>query len=108
MKLGIVADEISRDFREAVRIGTKVGLQRFELRFLKSGRAPMCAEDELREVERIAAGEGVDITALSPGLFKLTDNAEAFAKEMRDVYPRAVEWARHWKLPGLIVFGFHK
>jgi sugar phosphate isomerase/epimerase len=108
MKLGIVADEIDRDFRNAVRVGTPVGLRRYEIRFLKSGRAPMCAIEELKEVERIAAGEGVEITALSPGLFKWTDEAGEFAKEMREVYPRAVEWARRWALPGLIVFGFHK
>jgi sugar phosphate isomerase/epimerase len=27
---------------------------------------------------------------------------------MGEVYPRAAEWAHRWKLPGLIVFGFHK
>jgi len=108
MKLGIVADEISRDFAEAVRIGVPLGLRRYEIRNLKSGRAPMCDEAELREVERIAAGEGIEITAVSPGLFKFTETAEAFRKEMSEVYPRAAEWAHRWKLPGLIVFGFHK
>jgi sugar phosphate isomerase/epimerase len=108
MNLGIVADEIDRDFRNAVRVGTHVGLRRYEIRFLKSGRAPVCAVEELKEVERIAAGEGVEITALSPGLFKWTDGADNFGKEMREAYPRAVEWAHRWALPGLIVFGFHK
>ena len=103
MKLGIVADEIDRDFRVAVRTGTKVGLRRYEVRFLKSGRAPMCSADEMNEVERIAAGEGVQITALSPGLFKWTQTADEFASQMREVYPRALEWARRWSLPGLIV-----
>ena len=108
MKLGIVADEIDRDFGAAVRIGTALGLRRYEIRFLKSGRAPLCDRGELLEVERIAAGEGVEITALSPGLFKYTETAAGFAKEMAEVYPRAVEWALRWKLAGLIVFGFHK
>jgi len=40
MKLGIVADEISRDFGEAVRVGKKLGLGRYEIRNLTSGRAP--------------------------------------------------------------------
>ncbi|MEJ7712826.1 MAG: hypothetical protein WKF84_24000 [Pyrinomonadaceae bacterium] len=70
IKLGIVADEISRDFREAVRIGTHIGLRRYEVRFLKTGRAPLCDHSELLEVERIRDGEGIEITALSPGLFK--------------------------------------
>lgn len=108
MKLGIVADEISKDFGEAARIGVALGIRRYEIRNLKSGRAPMCDETELHQVERTAADEGLEITALSPGLFKYTDSAEAFRKEMGEVYPRAAEWARRWKLPGLIVFGFHK
>lgn len=108
MRLGIVADEISKDFAEAARIGVSLGIRRYEIRNLKSGRAPMCDESELREVERITASEGVEITALSPGLFKFTDTPNAFRREMSDVYPRAAEWALRWKLPGLIVFGFHK
>lgn len=108
VRLGIVADEISRDFGEAVRVGTALRLRSYEVRFLKSGRAPMCDESEMREIGRIADGEGIEITALSPGLFKHTDTPEAFRWEMDVVYPRAAEWARRWKLPGLIVFGFHK
>ena len=108
MNLGIVADEISRDFAAAVRIGTALGLRRYEIRNLKSGRAPMCDEAELRDVEHIAAAEGVEITAFSPGLFKYTETAAAFRTEMAEVYPRAAEWAKRWNLPGLIVFGFHK
>lgn len=108
MKLGIVADEIDRDFAQAVRIGTRLGLRRYEVRNLSSGRAPMCGQQAMLEVERIAEREGVAVTALSPGLFKNTDDARSFAREMREVYPRAAEWAHRWKLPGLIVFGFHK
>ncbi|HEY2016269.1 MAG TPA: hypothetical protein VGH38_22350, partial [Bryobacteraceae bacterium] len=108
MNLGIVADEISRDFAVAVRTGKELGLLRYEIRNLTSGRAPMCDQQEFLEVERIAEREEVEITALSPGLFKLTDDAAAFGREMREVYPRAAEWAHRWRLPGLIVFGFHK
>jgi len=108
IKLGIVADEISRDFREAVRIGTQVGLRRYEVRFLKTGRAPLCDHSELLEVERIRDGEGIEITALSPGLFKYTSEAPAFNREMAEVFPRAVELAVRWNLPALITFGFQK
>jgi sugar phosphate isomerase/epimerase len=108
MKLGIVADEISRDFAAAVRVGKALGLLRYEIRNLTSGRAPLCDPQELRDVEQTAEREEVEITALSPGLFKLTDDAAAFAREMREVYPRAAEWAHRWRLPGLVVFGFHK
>jgi len=108
MILGIVADEIDRNFANAVQIGTELGLRRYEIRNLTSGRAPMCDPAELRLVESIAAQQGVEITALSPGLFKYTEDEAAFTREMSEVYPRAAEWAHRWKLPGLITFGFHK
>ncbi len=108
IKLGIVADEISRNFREAVRIGTQAGLRRYEVRFLTTGRAPMCDPWELLEVERVRDGEGIEITALSPGLFKQTIDRAAFAHEMTEIFPRAVDWAGRWRLQSLIVFGFGK
>lgn len=107
-RLGIVADEISRDFREAVEIGLQIGLRRYEVRFLKTGRAPLCDRAELLEIERIRDGEGVEITALSPGLFKHTEDVVDFAREIKEVFPRAVELAARWNLSALIVFGFQK
>ena len=108
MKLGIVADEIDRDFRSAVGNGKKLGINCFEIRFLKSGRAPGCDAGELREAWEIANGEGVEITNLSPGLFKYTTDETAFRREMNEVFPRAVELAKSWNLPHLTVFGFAK
>ena len=108
MKLGIVADEIDRDFRAAVENGKKLGINCFEIRFLKSGRAPVCDAAELREAREIANGEGVEITNLSPGLFKYTSDETVFRREMREVFPRAVELAKNWNLPHLTVFGFAK
>jgi sugar phosphate isomerase/epimerase len=106
--IGIVSDEISRDFAEALRVGTALGIRRYEIRNLAAGRAPMCGDAAMIEVEQLARDAGVEITALSPGLFKLTDDDAAFRREMGEVYPRAAEWAHRWNLPGLIVFGFHK
>jgi sugar phosphate isomerase/epimerase len=108
VNLGIVSDEIARDFASAVRVGVPLGLRRYEVRNLAAGRAPMCGDLAMLEAERIARDEGVEITALSPGLFKNTRDAAGFRREMDEVYPRAAEWAYRWKLPGLIVFGFHK
>lgn len=108
MNLGIVADEISRDFRKAVETGTELGLRRFEIRFLQSGRVPFCDASEMRGATRIAADAGVSITAISPGLFKLTDDAFGFDYAINEVYPKAAEWAHLLKLPGMIVFGFRK
>ena len=108
MQLGIVADEIDRDFAKAVRLGCQLGIRRYEVRYLNSGRAPMCDRSEMLAVERCAAEQDIQITALSPGLFKYTDNAADFDRELNDIYPRAAEWAKRWNLSGLIIFGFRK
>jgi sugar phosphate isomerase/epimerase len=104
-ELGIVADEISRNFREAVRIGTQCGLRRYEIRFLQSGRAPLCDEAELREIESICDGEGLTLTALSPGLFKWADTPEKVRREMDELWPRAIALAQRWQLDTLVIFG---
>ena len=44
MKLGIVSDEIARDFAVAVRVGVSLGLRRYEIRNLAAARAPMCGD----------------------------------------------------------------
>jgi sugar phosphate isomerase/epimerase len=108
LELGIVADEISRDFAQAVKIGKSLGITRYEIRNLVSGRIPMVLQEELREVEQIVKREEVRITAISPGLFKNTCDDAGFQRDRTEIYPRSAELAHRWGLPGIIVFGFHK
>jgi sugar phosphate isomerase/epimerase len=108
MNLGILSDEIDRDFPRAVRAGLAAGLRRFELRSVKSGRAPMCDVGDLYEVERVVRDEGITLTGFSPGLFKNVSDAAGFEREMREIYPRAAEWAARLNLAAMIVFGFRK
>ena len=108
MKLGIVADEIDRDIRAAVAIGEKLGLRRYEIRNLPSGRVPLCDASDLRAVDEAMRAANAAVTAISPGLFKLTEHAPEFRAQLAEVYPRAAELAHRWSLRGLIVFGFHK
>lgn len=107
LKLGIVADEISRDFRVAVRQGKEAGVERFEVRFLQTGRIPGCDPEEIERVSEIAQGEGITITAISPGLFKHATTEAEFRREMTDILPRAMELAQRWNAK-MIVFGFQK
>jgi sugar phosphate isomerase/epimerase len=104
MKLGIVADEIDRDFGRAVKVGVSLGITRYEVRNLVTGRIPMCDPREIAAIEQL----DVEVTAISPGLFKYTEDVASFRREIAETYPRAAELAHRWKLPGLIVFGFHK
>ena len=108
MNLGIVSDEISKDFETALGVCNRLGICRVEVRNLSAGRAPMCGEAAMADAEALARHAGIEITALSPGLFKYTEHEKQFLHEMSEVYPRAAEWAHRWNLPGIIVFGFHK
>ncbi len=107
LRLGIVADEISRDFKAAVRQGKEAGIERFEVRFLQSGRVPACDTREIDEVDAIARGEGITITAVSPGLFKHACAESEFREEMKSIVPGAIELAQRWSAR-LIIFGFQK
>ena len=108
MRLGIVSDELHFDFRRAVGQAVRFGIRSFDLRMLRSGRIPCCAADELREVERIVRNENLEITALSPGLFKHARTYPDFQVEMRELFPPAAELAVHWQVQTLLVFGFEK
>lgn len=108
LHLGIVADEIDRDIRAAVTVGGNLGLRRYEIRNLPSGRVPLCDPADLRAVDQAMLDAESVVTNISPGLFKLAETGWDFRAQMDDVYPRAAELAHRWNLPGLIVFGFHK
>jgi len=82
VKLGIVSDEIARDFASAVRVGVPLGLRRYEIRNLAAGRAPgdpssyqKLAEHRAaqphpvagpRTVRRYAAGCGAQARGVGP------------------------------------------
>jgi len=108
VRLGIVSDELHFDFRRAVQQAARFGIRSFDLRMLRSGRIPCCAADELREVERIVRNDNLEITALSPGLFKHARTYQDFQVEMRELFPPAAELAVRWRVHTLLVFGFEK
>ena len=101
MKLGIVSDEIARDFAAAVRVGVPLGLRRYEIRNLAAGRAPDVRRrgDAGSGTDRARARRG-DHGALAGAVQEYAAMPAAFRREMDEVYPRAAEWAHRWKLPG--------
>lgn len=109
ISLGIVSDEISPDFREAVRYGTQWGISTYELRMLKTGRVPSIQADELEEVKTAVKEYGIRISALSPGIFKhpLSQHS-VLNRELTDVLPRTLAMAREFGAPLVIVFGFQR
>lgn len=109
LALGIVSDEITNDFGEALRHALSWGIHRFELRCLTSGRVPRVSGEELRTVAALVREHGVRVTALSPGIFKppLSHTAE-LDEELRSVLPATLDLARQLSCPMVIVFGFQR
>lgn len=109
IQFGIVSDEISQDFGEAVEYGLQWGIRIFELRCLRSGRVPAVDPAELRKVVELVERHRVEITAVSPGIFKHPfSNKAALEKELSEVLPKTVEMAQRLGAGLIIVFGFER
>ncbi|MEX2116204.1 MAG: sugar phosphate isomerase/epimerase family protein [Bacteroidota bacterium] len=109
LALGIVSDEISPDFQEAIRYGTEWGLSIYELRVLRTGRVPSVEPEEFREVLGLVKERGVTVTALSPGIFKHTlSKQREINAELNEALPRTIEMAGQLGTKLIIVFGFKR
>jgi sugar phosphate isomerase/epimerase len=109
LALGIVSDEITNDFGEALRHGSSWGIDRYEIRCLTTGRIPRVEKQEVRAVAGLVREHGVRITALSPGMFKAhLSRTEEIEEELRTVLPATLDLARGLSCPMIIVFGFQR
>lgn len=95
MKLSVFTDEVCRDDPgRALALIAGWGLAHAELRTVKSGRFPLVPDAELEEFQRRLQGEGLALSAVSPGFFKCpVDDPQVLPTLERDL-PRACEWAR--------------
>ncbi len=109
LALGIVSDEISSNFAEAVHYGVEWGISLYELRVLTSGRVPFVAPEEWEGVERIVRTHRLTVTALSPGIFKhpLSKKSE-LDRELTNVLPKTLAKAKQLNARCVIVFGFQR
>jgi sugar phosphate isomerase/epimerase len=109
LELGVVSDEISPDFNEAARYGAEWGISIFELRVLKTGRIPSVDPGELRDVQMLVKNNGLRITALSPGIFKLPLSQTAkLEDELVTVLPKTLALAGEFGASLVIAFGFQR
>ncbi|MGB2960494.1 MAG: sugar phosphate isomerase/epimerase family protein [Bacteroidota bacterium] len=109
ISLGIVSDEISNDFEEAVGHGLSWGISQYEIRVLRSGRVPDVEEEEFKKVIQTAREKGVEITALSPGTFKqhLSQRSD-LDRELDETLPRTIALAKGCSASLIITFGFQR
>ena len=106
MKLGIVSDEISLDFKEAVSHGLTWGIEDYELRCVRSGRAPYISRADLEAILSAKKEHGINITAVSPGMFKLTlHDREGLQREITQVFDDTMSLAEQVGTNLIITFG---
>jgi len=109
LAIGIITDEVSSNFREAVSLARMWGVSAFEIRSLQSGRIPVVDSMELAEVREIVLRDRLAVSALSPGIFKQSVlNEAAIEREINNVLPETIEVAKTLKTKLIIVFGFQR
>jgi sugar phosphate isomerase/epimerase len=69
---------------------------------------PFCSAAEVAEVKRIALGEGIEITALSPGLFKHAQTNVDRISEMKEKLPNTFDLAVELRISIVLTFSFQK
>ncbi len=109
MRLAIVSDEISKDFRKAVEYGIKWGITDYEIRNLTTGRVPYVANDEINLVKEVVKEHEVSISAISPGLFKIALNEEELLKlQIEESIYDSFRLADRLGTRNVIIFGFKR
>jgi sugar phosphate isomerase/epimerase len=109
LDFGMVSDEISPDFNVAARYGGEWGISIFELRVLRTGRIPAVDMGELKEVLALVKNNGLKVTALSPGIFKLPLSQTAkLEEEITTTFPKTLALAREFGASLVIAFGFQR
>jgi sugar phosphate isomerase/epimerase len=109
LSLGIVTDEISTDFTEALSHAQSWGVSTFEIRCLASGRVPFISDEDFNAL-RAAVEDGIArITALSPGIFKCSVfEKEKVEHELNAVLPKTIAMAKALGCGMVITFGFKR
>ena len=70
MKISIITDEISADPETAIELGTKWGVQDFELRGYYGDRSPHLSSHQKLRLKDVLKRYDARVIAISPGLFK--------------------------------------
>ena len=71
MKISLVSDEVSADLETAIELGLEWGVHAFELRGIGEQRVPHFSDYQKQRVLELREAYGIQIAAISPGLFKI-------------------------------------
>jgi sugar phosphate isomerase/epimerase len=71
LKISLVTDEVSADLETAIELGLEWGVDAFELRGIGDQRVPNFSDYQKQRVLELQEAYGIQIAAISPGLFKI-------------------------------------
>jgi sugar phosphate isomerase/epimerase len=108
LKLAIVSDEIHQDFDKAVEYGKEMGVHRFELRGAWGSRFPLLSRDQMNRIKDLCRKEGIQITSVSPGLFKTPLHSEEMAFHRGELLEKTLEAAEELEVSRIIIFGVQR
>lgn len=107
MKLSAFTDEVCRsDPDRALALIARWGLKYAELRTIRTGRFPLVPDAEIEEFQRRLQGEGLALSAVSPGFFKCPVDDPQVRPTLEQGLPRACEWARRLGTELVSAFAF--
>jgi sugar phosphate isomerase/epimerase len=111
LDIAIVTDEIALDIRTAITEGKKLGVRKYELRCIGSyeKRVPYIDKTDYDFIKEQVANGSIQITALSPGTFKVTpSDTKAIERGMKETLPATFTMAKELGVPLIIIFSFTK
>jgi sugar phosphate isomerase/epimerase len=108
VRVSIVTDEVSRDVLTACELAAMWGIRHVDLKSLRTGRVPDIDEPERRELRQALEHFGLDVLAISPGLFKIPWDSPQREQHRRDRYARSAELAHELGATRMLVFSFEK
>ena len=108
MKLSIATDAISADFETSVLLGLEWGIEHFELKRIHHKRVPEITNEEIRIIQNVLRAHSVNLSTLSPGLFKIPLDQALIEIELGVKFDKTVELANKLETRSIIIFGFER
>jgi sugar phosphate isomerase/epimerase len=109
MKIGFVTDEISSDINVAFSKCAEWGVDTVEIRSLGSARVPYITDEERQILINLKNKFGLEVSALSPGIFRLGYHEKDKLKNDFDkTLPDSIKLCELLNCRKIIIFGFRR
>lgn len=107
MRVAVFTDEINReDPQQALMLAQEWGIEAVEIRTLPGGRFPRVDDAEIHQVGCWIRDAGMDVSGVSPGLFKESVTDPRVREGLQTLLPRSCDIALEWGTDLVSCFGF--